>query len=95
MSTVEQLLDSIKTRLTLKEQFTASEIVFIETLEKLISAPSASRTEILAVAAAELKTKADNRPVGFFNPSLWIMAKWQRKLYTEVVKTHYRIGDPQ
>ena len=95
MSTVEQLLESIKTRLTLKEQFTASEIVFIETLEKLISAPSASRTQILEVAADELKTKADNRPVGFFNPSIWILAKWQRKTYAEALKAHYGIGGLQ
>jgi hypothetical protein len=92
LSTVEQLIDSIKTRITLKEQFTASETIFINTLEKLITAPSVARAEIFAVAANELNSKPDNRPVGFFNPSVWILAKWKRKTYAEMLKVHYRIG---
>jgi len=95
LSTVEQLLDSIKTRLTLKEQFTASETIFINTLEKLIAAASAGRSDIFAIATAELNTKPDNRPLGFFNPSVWILAKWQRKTYAEILKAHYGIGGRQ
>ena len=95
LSTVEQLLDSIRSRHALLDQFTRTETIFINTLEKLTSDTTVKRKEIFGDAAIELTRKPDNRPLGFFNPSEWILPKDRQKTYAEELKMHYGIGHRQ
>ncbi|MCF8464040.1 MAG: hypothetical protein K9G41_04325 [Flavobacteriales bacterium] len=90
-STAAQILDSAQSRLSLQNQFSESEKLVMTTLKKLISSPEFERKEIVRFAAAKL-SKHNLRPIGFFDPFVWLQAEAEGKTYIEAYKVIHRIN---
>lgn len=93
METVEQLIISLTQRQRVKQQFTEAESVFIDLVRKLPFATDESEgIQHFRNAYEVLRKSKDSRPLGFFNPTVWISAKATLQPYQAVLKEHYEIG---
>lgn len=87
MTIIEQLTDSLSNRKKTKDLFTSDEIIFIKTFKKLgASVSKAERKHLFTNAAAELQDSMNSRPLGFFNPTVWILAKMNGERYADALK---------
>jgi len=93
LETVEHLIASLTHRQNINQRFTEQERVFINLFKKLPFALDAAERNRLFIHASEvLRTFADKRPLGFFQPSVWIQAKAEQRPYGLLLKEHYGIG---
>ncbi|MCB0756552.1 MAG: hypothetical protein KDB98_13210 [Flavobacteriales bacterium] len=93
METVEQLVSSLTQRQKSQQQFTDQESVFIHLFKKLPYATTDSeQNQLFRDARETLQRFKDSRPLGFFNPTVWISAKATRQPYEALLKQHYGIG---
>lgn len=93
METVEQLILSLSQKERIQQQFTETEIVFINLFKKLpFSATDSEQRQLFQDAHETLQKVKDSRPLGFFNPTVWISAKATQQPYEALLKQHYRIG---
>ncbi len=92
-TTAAQILDSAQSRSSLKDQFSESEKAMMVTLKKLLNSAEYERKGIIVAAANEL-TDHGIKPVGFFDPTLWIRAQAEAKPYADVFKMAHGITVP-
>lgn len=93
METVEQLTASLRNRQGIRDHFAEQENVFINLLHRLTLAISTSEKQKLFEDANQcLPVGEGNRPLGFFNPSVWVRCKAEQKPYSFGLKQHYGIG---
>lgn len=89
MDTIEQLNQRQKT----KVHFTAQEVVFINLFKKLpFTQTTQERIHHFQDAYATIQKLNDSRPLGFFNPTIWICAKTTQQPYDILLRDHYCIG---
>lgn len=87
MTIVEQLTDSLFHRKKVKDHFTSDEIIFIEMFKKLsLHVWKTERKLTFLDATSELKSSQNTRPLGFFNPTVWILAKMNGERYADALK---------
>lgn len=82
-STAQNILDSAKSRLTMKDQFSESDKIVMLTLKKLMSHAQYDRKDILRESASML-SNYELKPVGFFDPIIWIQSKAETRPYKMV-----------
>lgn len=93
METVEQLVFLLTQRQNISEQFTEQEVVVIDLIKKLpFAASEAELSQLFQDAVKMLEKVKDARPLGFFNPTVWIHAKATRQPYEALLRQHYGIG---
>ena len=90
-TTAAQILHSAQSRSSLKNQFSESEKLVMATLKKLMNSAEYERKGILR-SAAKVLSKHMLKPIGFFNPSIWVRAKAEEKTYAEVFKVAHGIN---
>jgi hypothetical protein len=93
METVGQLVLSLTQRQRVQEQFTEAESVFINLVRKLpFTTDESEGIQHFRNAYEVLRKSKDSRPLGFFNPTVWISAKAAQQPYQVRLKEHYGIG---